>query len=233
MPRFLFLTSCTDKKWPNEHLTREEIRNQMKAKYGFADIPGCDVEGMFPSQPDPPLVAAAEDMYRGTYATFLRPFIDQIRQIGDLSLHFISAGYGLIPSRQLIYYYECYLKEGSSRLPLITANVVRHLDGTLRDVQFNVVIVVLSGSYFACLQGRPNLLSLVRETQRRETAIILVGKASVTRYFQELARNMGMDDQVTTHRRMGTAPITDLQKRNILTLLTEIGDGTHERGGLS
>ncbi|MFQ5909975.1 MAG: hypothetical protein ACE5IJ_04545 [Thermoplasmata archaeon] len=205
----------------------------MRSRYGFADIPGCDVEGIFPSEPEPPLAAPAEDMYRGTYAAFLRPFIDQIRHIGDISLYFISAGYGLIPSHQLIYYYECYLKEGSSRLPRIAANVMRQLDGILRDVQFNAAVVVLSGSYFACLQGQPNLLSLVHDTQNPETAIILVGKASVTRYFEELARDLGMDNQVITHRRMGTVPITDVQKRNILTVLAEIGDGAHERDGLS
>ncbi|KXB07990.1 hypothetical protein AKJ58_01250 [candidate division MSBL1 archaeon SCGC-AAA385D11] len=213
----LFLTNCTNQKWPDELYNKGEIRREMRNRYGFSEIPGCDVRGNFPSQRDPPFVAPAKEMYRGSFSSSLKPFAERL---SDADLCFISAGYIFVRGIDLIYYYDCRLSgKGGKRKRLaseLTDEVKEKFRRRVSDGSYGTILIVLSGIYFETLLGdHPTFLHIINEESRGELPQVFVaGKRSKLVEIKSINEDLDLD--VSTFRRKGFAPLTNAQKQGIL-----------------
>lgn len=223
----LFITNCTGEKWPDKLYTRKEVKHEMCNRYNFKEIPGCNVRDNYPSERCPPFAATAEEMYRGTFSRFLKPFLTELREVGNVDLNFISAGYGFVNGGDLIYYYDCVLKGGgrdNTRTPNeIAKRIKRGFGSRISDKECDAIIIVLSSKYFETLLNRdPTFLEIIKNKCTKQLPqIFLVGKRSKLIKINKLNKNFNYNLDVTSFERRGMMPITDDQKQEILGKIRE------------
>ena len=145
-----------------------------------------------PKEIDPPYIMKARNMYRGGYSNFLEPFVQELEKDHDVDLLFISGGYRAVMGHELIYYYECQLKNAYghrvTRPHEISQKVLERSDEATSSVAYDFVIITLSENYFKALRNDNNYLNVLSRNLRPDSKIFIIGKESALKEAEQSAR---------------------------------------------